>query len=67
MSKLITHRCKGSLAAGVAIRFQKAMFDYKPRWWLMYPYDDVEHMTTYLTNVCVINYCPFCGRELESY
>lgn len=65
MSKLITHRCKGSLTAGVPIRFQKTIFDDKPKWWLMDVYEDIDYLTTYLTNVCKIKYCPFCGKELK--
>lgn len=65
MPRLITNRCKTSLTAGVSIRFQKTMFDDKPRWRLMYPYEDIDYMTTYLTNVCEIKYCPFCGQKLE--
>ena len=66
MTKPITHRCPGSLAVGASVRFQKEMFDDKPRWWLMYVHYDVEFMKIYLDEIYPIEYCPFCGKELKN-
>jgi len=65
MTKPITHRCPGSLAAGASIRFQQEMFDDKPRWWLLCVHYDEEFMVTYLDETYPIEYCPFCGEELK--
>lgn len=65
MTRQITHRCPGSIAAGASIRFQKEIFDSKPRWWLLCVRHDFETMVTYIDKAYPIEYCPFCGKELN--
>ena len=61
---LITHRCKGSLKAGVSIRYGKD-WSNKNAWRIWYPMIDDEWTRTVLTSIAEIRFCPFCGQELE--
>lgn len=66
---MITHRCKGSLAAEVSIRygyrFNPRMIGDKPAWRMWKPETDSEWMTCVLCPITEISYCPFCGKKLE--
>ena len=57
-----THRCKGSLAERVSIRYE----DETAAWWMFKPAHDLEWDAYYLSVVAKIDYCPFCGEELET-
>jgi len=63
-----THRCDGSLRERCPIR--KFEVDERHVWpndgyWHLYSLQyDYEFMRDYLTHVAVIDYCPFCGKEL---
>lgn len=61
---LITHRCKGSLKAGIAIRYGKDYFN-RNAWRIWAPMLDDEWITTRLESIAEIRFCPFCGQELE--
>lgn len=67
---MLTHRCKGSLKHGVSIRFCnqynfiKVSEDYEA-WRLFILAIDDDFDTKYLNHIGEINYCPFCGKELN--
>ena len=63
---MITHRCNGSLKAGVSIRYGKGWFDNKNAWRMWEPITDSEWGTTVLTPIAKIRFCPFCGQKLEA-
>ena len=73
---MITHRCRGSLKAGVSIRYayQKIYWPYMLRSpsekqaWRMITYGvGDEYMDTVIeTSHTEINFCPFCGQKLEA-
>ena len=70
---VITHRCKGSLKAGVSIRYAY-QWPYMLRSpsekqaWRMITYGvGDEYMDTVIeTSDTEINFCPFCGQKLEA-
>lgn len=62
---MITHRCKGSLEAGISIRYEKDWFN-RTAWWISAPMLDDEWITTVLTPIAEIRFCPFCGQKLEA-
>ena len=69
----ITHRCNGSLKAGVSIRYAY-QWPYMLRSpsekqaWRMITYGvGDEYMDTVIeTSHTEINFCPFCGQKLET-
>ena len=62
---VITHRCKGSLKAGISIRHGKGWFEGNA-WRMWKPITDSEWGTTVLTPIAEIRFCPFCGKKLEA-
>ena len=62
---VITHRCKGSLKAGISIRHGKGWFEGNA-WRMWKPITDSEWGTTVLTPIAEIRFCPFCGQKLEA-
>lgn len=70
MSKIITHRCEGSLENNISIRYTKAYKnilkneDYKT--WRLFQLEYDEYFDNhYLKHVAPINICPFCGEKLD--
>lgn len=63
---MITHRCRGSLKAGISIRYGKRWYDNQNAWRMWEPVIDDEWITTVLTPVAEIRFCPFCGQKLEA-
>lgn len=65
---MTTHRCNGSMKAGVSIRcrFETGMIGAKPVWWMLKfnPFDIFGEPT--LEQIAKIKYCPFCGQKLEA-
>lgn len=66
----ITHRCKGSLRAGVSIRFGRKYkgFTYAGDYenWRLFMYlRDYDYDRIYEEYVTEITYCPFCGIKLK--
>lgn len=59
MTKPITHRCAGSLAAGASIRYEYSKWHLKT-YGINMDCDCVE-----LESMTEIKYCPFCGEKLE--
>lgn len=65
-----THRCEGSLKNEVSIRYCRGYEhwdikgDYKT-WRLFENAYDYDYGSHYQHDIAVINYCPFCGIELE--
>lgn len=57
---MITHRCKESLKHHASIRKYDGC-----DWRLSIAVWDNDYDVTYLRYVCIINYCPFCGKKLE--
>ena len=62
---MITHRCRGSLKAGISIRYGKGWFEGNA-WRMWKPITDSEWGTTVLTPITEIQFCPFCGQKLEA-
>ena len=67
---MVTHRCKGSLANHVSIRWEKRLpgLDIKGDVyaWRGYCYVWDSDYDVYLQrHFAVIQYCPFCGKLLE--
>lgn len=60
------HRCEGSLKAHIRIMkdWKKGYFTSKG-WWLIRVENDFEYDAIYLSKVCSISFCPFCGKQLE--
>ena len=64
-----THRCDGSLANKVSIRYCKRFknldspYDYEA--WRLYKYKDEGWGNGWLDYISKINYCPYCGKELQ--
>lgn len=68
--KMIIHKCKGSLANNVSIRWEKRLpgLDIKDDVyaWRAYCYVWDSDYDVYLQrHFAVIQYCPFCGKLLE--
>lgn len=61
---VITHRCRGSLKAGISIRYGKDWFEGNA-WRMWKTITDSEGITTVLTPIAEIRFCPFCGQKLE--
>ena len=67
---MITHRCKGSLDAGISIRWEKRLenLSLDNDWyaWRMSKYAyDFEYDVYVKHHFAEIKYCPFCGKLLE--
>jgi hypothetical protein len=63
---MTTHRCDGSLKAGVSIRYGKGWFDNKNAWWMWKTVSDDEWNLPVLAPIAKIRFCPFCGQKLEA-
>ena len=63
---MITHRCKGSLKASTSIRYGKGWYDNQDAWRMWKTVIDDEWITTVLTPIAKIRFCPFCGQKLEA-
>lgn len=63
---MITHRCKGSLKASTSIRYGKGWYDNQDAWRMWKTVIDDEWITTVLTPIAKIRFCPFCGKKLEA-
>lgn len=64
-----THRCRESLKNGVSIRVRIDNIGIKKLnlgWWLFNPEYDFDSDAYSLNPVCAIEFCPFCGKKLES-
>lgn len=61
---MITHRCKGSLKAGVSIRYGKGWYDNQNAWRMWETVSDDEWNLPVLAPIAQIRFCPFCGQEL---
>lgn len=59
MTKPITHRCAGSLAAGASIRYEYS------KWYLKTYGINMDGDCVELESRTEIKYCPFCGEKLE--
>lgn len=57
---MITHRCKGSLAAGASIRYERDYFC-----WDLSIREAADPYRDYLKYICTIYFCPFCGKQLD--
>lgn len=54
------HRCQGSLANYMSIRYRKGDKD-----WQLSKFDfDFDYMVYYEYRIARIRYCPFCGKRL---
>lgn len=69
--KYLTHRCGGSLANEVSIRYCKQFpdwdisYDYEA-WRLLECVEDDEFIGNYyMHHVSEIHFCPYCGKELK--
>lgn len=62
-----THRCPGSLAAHVSVRYICRDYDKRKMWVLRVPTFDYESWIRYLdvSGPNDIKYCPYCGVELH--
>ena len=62
-----THRCNGSLAAHVSIRYVENEFSKQKMWIIRTPTFDYESWIIYLdvSGPDDIKYCPYCGVELR--
>lgn len=63
-----THRCEGSLKAGVSIRLNTYEYlsgDKKDKWELLINRYDSEWDCYHLDFVAEIKLCPFCGEVLN--
>jgi len=63
---VITHRCNRSLKAGISIRYGKGWYDNQDAWRMWKTVIDDEWITTVLTPIAKIRFCPFCGQKLEA-
>jgi len=63
-SKVMSHRCEGSLANETPIRFSSMEYN----WWLcQIEYDwETGYNDVYINQICKIEYCPFCGELLTN-
>lgn len=61
-----THRCNGSLAAHVSVRYIYRDYDKRKMWVLRIPETDYDWQVTFLSyrGPNDIKYCPYCGSEL---
>lgn len=68
--KEITHRCEGSLANEMSIRYSKQhtmlniSSDYKT-WRLFKLTMSDDYNSYYLSHISPIEFCPFCGKRLK--
>ena len=64
---MTTHRCDGSLKAGISIRcwFETGMIGAKPVWWMLKLNSPDSCGAPMLDKIAKIKYCPFCGQKLE--
>lgn len=71
-----THRCeqllernKNANGLNVAIRYgqkhDRPYEDESPTWWLDHLEFDLDWDSTWMSPVCTIFYCPFCGKNLD--
>ena len=60
-----THRCEKSKAAEMSIQYFKPWPFANYNWWLCSLTKDYEYNQWYLKDLCVIEYCPFCGEKLS--
>ena len=62
-----THRCEGSLKAGIPIRHgKKSEFPWDGSIaWRLFRMEWGDDMEWYVQYVADIAYCPFCGKKLE--
>ena len=72
---VVTHRCNELLKYNnenkwkpCAIHFDKWFsFEDKPREWILKTLEtDLDYDVSFMDNVAVIKYCPFCQEELKA-
>ena len=72
---VVTHRCNELLRYNnenkwkpCAIHFDKWFpYDDKPREWILKTLEtDLDYDVSFMDNVAVIKYCPFCQEELKA-
>lgn len=73
-NNLKTHRCQQLLeynktsSDNICIRYGsrfESIPDKDIAWWLSNLEWDMDYDTKYLTTVCAVKFCPFCGCEFK--